>query len=161
MLQGLTYCLIPWLVPLVGLSEWRRVLKPQGIVAFSSYGRLTFQPLQQLLETGLQHYDVRWSAPGCWAGSLITELELASDLLGNAGFSAIDVRSEQHGYYLANPEEWWTILYHSDSRTLLDQLAPEALICFKTEHLAAVATLATVHGIWLNVVAIFAVGKKK
>lgn len=79
----------------------------------------------------------------------------------NAGFAAIEVRGEQQGYYLANAEEWWAILYHSAARRRLEQLAPDALARFKTEHLTAVVALATAQGIWLNVAAIFAVGQKK
>lgn len=144
-----------------GLREWRRVLKPQGTVAFSSYAKPAFQPLQHLFETGLQHYSVLVSAPEHLDWPPIDELELASDLLRNANFSAIDVRSEQHGYYLANAEEWWAILCYSNARRRLERLAPDALAQFKTEHLTAVAALATAHGIWLNVAAIFAVGQKK
>ena len=69
---------------------------------------------------------------------MINELELASALLRNAGFAAIDVRGEQQGYYLANAEAWWTILCHSTARRQLEQLAPDALTRFKTEHLAAI-----------------------
>lgn len=147
--------------PVGGLREWRRVLKPQGTVAFSSYAKPAFQPLQHLFETGVRHYAVGLPAPTRLAWPPINELELASDLLRNAGFAAIEVRGEQQGYYLANPEEWWAILYHSTARGCLDQLAPDVLTRFKTEHLAAVAEVTTARGIWLNVAAIFAVGQKK
>lgn len=147
--------------PLGGLREWQRVLKPQGRVAFSSYAKPAFQPLQHLFETGLPSYAVDLSISSHVVWPPINELELASDLLRNAGFAAIDVRGEQHGYYLANAEEWWAILYHRKSRRLLDQFAPDVLASFKTEHLAAVAELVTTRGIWLNVAAIFAVGQKK
>ena len=69
-----------------------------GDGGFSSYAKPSFQPLQYLFETGLQHYTVLGSALDPLAWPPINELELASDLLHNAGFSAIDVRGEQHGY---------------------------------------------------------------
>jgi len=102
----------------------------------SSYAKPAFQPLQYLLETGLQHYAVLGSAPGRMAWPPINELELASDLLRNTGFVVIDVRGEQHGYYLANPEKWWAILCPSAARWRWEQLAADALARFKTEHLA-------------------------
>jgi SAM-dependent methyltransferase len=127
--------------PVDGLRKWWRVLKPQGTVAFYNYARLAFQPLQHLFETRVRYYAVGLSTSSDQARPPINELELASDLLRNA-------------------EEWWAILCHSTARLRLEQLAPDALARFKTEHLAAVAELATVRGIWLNVAAIFAVGQK-
>ena len=109
----------------------------------------------------MRHYAVGLPTPARLAWPAIDELELASDLLRNAGFAAIDVCGEQQGYYLVNAEAWWAILYHSTARWRLEQLAPDALARFKTEHLAAVVALMTAHGIWLNVAAIFAVGQKK
>jgi len=146
---------------LAGLREWRRVLKPGGTVAFSGYSDQAFQPLSNLFETYLRRYGVTLAAPvRPFAWQRLTELEHYSELLRTAGFSTLDVRSEQQGYYLASGEEWWEILWHSGFREPLTQLAPDALARFKTEHLATVASLATRRGIWLNVGAIFAVGQK-
>lgn len=50
--------------PVGALREWWRVLKPQGTVAFSSYAKSAFQPLQHLFETGLLPYGMLVSAPG-------------------------------------------------------------------------------------------------
>ncbi len=146
---------------LSSLRAWRRVLKPGGAVAFSGYGDQTFQPLSNLFELHIRRYGVMLPDPARpFAQQHITGLEHYSDLLRNAGFATIDVRSEQHVYYLASVEEWWDILWHSGFCEPLTQLAPEALARFKTEHLAAVAELTTAQGIQLNVAAIFAVGQK-
>lgn len=151
-----------WLTDMVaGLQEWRRVLKPGGTVAFSSYGASTFQPLADLLESALRRYGVSLPTVCPFAWQRLTDLEQSSDLLRAATFSAIDVRGEQLGYYLADSDEWWDILWHSGFQGPLAQLTPDGLARFKTEHLAAVAALATARGIWLNVAAIFAVGQKK
>jgi ubiquinone/menaquinone biosynthesis C-methylase UbiE len=146
---------------LAALRAWRRVLKPGGTVAFSGYGDQTFQPLSNLFELHIRRYGVMLPAPARpFAWQRLTGLEPYSDLLRNAGFATIDIRSEQHGYYLARVEEWWDILWHSGFCEPLTQLAPEVLARFKTEHLAAVAELTTAQGIQLNVAAIFAVGQK-
>ena len=145
-----------------GLQEWQRVLKPGGTVAFSSYGIRAFQPLVDLFETALRRYGVSLSTTTCpFAWQRLSDLEQARDLLRAAAFSAIDVSGEQLGYYLPNGEAWWDILWHSGFRGPLAQLAPDALVRFKNEHLATVAALATARGIWLNVPAIFALGQKK
>lgn len=141
------------------LREWRRVLRPGGTVTFFGYGERSFQPLAKLLETHLQRNVVNLPPrPFFW--QRLTDLEAFSELLRNAAFSVIDVRSEQLGYYLANAEEWWDLLWQSDWGSPLVRLAPDILGRFKAEHLAAVAELATEQGIKLNVAAIFAVGQK-
>ncbi|MFN8492038.1 MAG: class I SAM-dependent methyltransferase [Caldilineaceae bacterium] len=144
---------------MAGLCEWRRVLKPGGTVAFSGYGARRFQPLLKLFETSLRRYAAELP-PQPFAWQWLTDLEAFRELLRSAGFSAIDVRSEQLGYDLAGGDEWWEFVWNSDFRDLLDSLTLDVLAQFKAEHLAAVTKLATAQGIWLNVVAIFAVGQK-
>lgn len=141
------------------LREWRRVLKPGGTVAFFGYGKQTFQPLASLLETCIRRYGVSLPIP-LFPWQHLTDLEQYSDLLRNAGFSTIDVRSEQFGYYLVNSDEWWEVLWRSGLRESLAVLASAAIIAFKAEHLAAVADLATARRVWLNITVIFAVGQK-
>lgn len=147
---------------LAGLRKWRRLLKSTGTIALCGYAENTFQPLADLFEACSRRYGV---TPATLVHSLARqtsmELEVVSDLLRNAGFAASDVRREQLGYYLTNAEEWWHILCYSGAHKRLQQLAPDALARFRTEHLAAVAALATTQGIWLNLTAIFAVGQKK
>lgn len=142
-----------------GLREWRRVLKPGGTVAFSGYGKRSFQPLVTLLETCLRRYDVN-IPPQPFAWQQLTDLEAFSELLRSAAFSGIDVRSEQLGNYLMSTDEWWDLLWLQEFCEPLRQLSPDALSRFKAEHLAEVAQLATARGIWLNVTAVFAVGQK-
>jgi hypothetical protein len=147
---------------LAGLRKWRRLLKATGTIALCGYAENTFQPLANLFETCSRRYGVAPSTSiPAFARQPSMELEAVSDLLRNAGFTASDVRREQLGYYLANPEEWWHLLCYSGAHKSLQQLTPDALTRFRTDHLAAVAELATTQGIWLNVTAIFAVGQKK
>ncbi len=147
---------------LAGLRKWRRLLKSTGTIALCGYEENTFQPLANLFEACSLRYGVTPATPiHSLARPSLIELEMVSDLLRNAGFAASDVRREQLGYYLTNAKEWWHILGYSGIHKRLDQLTPDALARFKTEHLAAVGELATVRGIWLNVAAIFALGQKK
>ncbi len=146
---------------LASLRAWRRLLKPGGTVAFSGYGDQALQPLARLFETCHCRYGLTLTVPAhLFPWQRLGDLETCSDLLRNANYSAIDVRGEQLGYYLANSDEWWDMLWNSNLRGPLAQLAPDVLLRFKAEHLAAVADLATTQGIWLNVAAIFALGQK-
>lgn len=148
--------------PLTGLHEWHRILTPGGTLAFCIYREAAFPPLATLLEACCHRYGV---TPSTLVHRLTRQpsiaLETVGEYLRNANFAACDVRSEQLRYALANPEEWWQLLFYSDVQADLAQLTPETAARCKHEHLTAVTELATAQGLWMQVAAIFAVGQKK
>ena len=146
---------------LVGLKEWRRVAKPGGVVAFSSFGETAFNPMREMYANRLQnHYDL--VLPPSRGFQRLNTIQKCQDLMQGAGFSLeeFEIHTEQLGYYLQNADEWWDIVWHTGFRHLLLQIAPEKLAQFKTEHLAEVGELATDQGIWLDVPVIFALARK-
>ncbi len=146
---------------LASLREWVRVAKPAGTVAFQGYGGTAFEPISTLYETRIRGYGVTLAAPTRpFSWQRLIEPGRYRALLAESGCEAIDVREEQLGYHLHSAEEWWDIVWNSGFRGPVAQLPAEDLARFKVEHLAEVAQLATEQGIWLDIPAIFAVGRK-
>jgi hypothetical protein len=145
---------------ITALRAWRRMLRPGGVVAFSCFGAHAFQPLAGLYEARIRSFGVKPVGPARrFLGQRLTDPESCRDLLQEAGFVNIEVRVEQLGYHLPSADEWWDIVCNSGIRDLVAPLSPAQLAQFKLEHLAEVSALATSSGIWLNVPAIFAVGR--
>ena len=146
---------------LAGLKEWLRVTKPGGVVAFSSFGETSFNPMREMYANRIQNnYGV--VLPPSRGFQRLNTPQKCQDLMQQAGFRPedVEIHTEQLGYYLQNVNEWWDIVWHTGFRHSVSQIVPKRLEQFKTEHLAEVGELATDEGIWLDVPAIFALGKK-
>ncbi len=146
---------------LAGLKEWLRVTKPGGVVAFSSFGETAFNPMREMYANRIQNnYGV--ILPPSRGFQRLNTPQKCRDLMQQAGFrpEAVEIYTEQLGYYLQNVDEWWDIVWHTGFRHSVSQIVPERLEQFKTQHLAEVRELAIDKGIWLDVPAIFVVGKK-
>ncbi len=146
---------------LAGVKEWRRVTKPGGVVAFSSFGETAFNPMREMYANRIQNnYGV--VLPPSRGFQRLNTVQKCQYLMQQAGFGLenIEIRTEQLGYYLQNADDWWDIVWHTGFRHSVSQIAPEKLAQFKTEHLAEVGELAIDKRIWLDVPVIFALGKK-
>lgn len=143
---------------LAGLRDWLRVTKPDGVVAFSSFGESAFNPMREMYAARIQSYGVELPTPR--GIQRLNTPEKCSDLMQQAGFVDFDIRPEQLGYYLLDVDDWWDIILHTGFRHSLSQLEPEKLEHFKIEHLAEVDKLATDKGIWLDVPVLFTLGHK-
>jgi ubiquinone/menaquinone biosynthesis C-methylase UbiE len=141
---------------LVGLREWQRVLKPIGLMAFSSFAETAFEPMAEILDAQLRSYGVQIPS----AGGRLGTPEKCLNLMQEAGFKDIEIQTEQLGYYLGSVDEWWELVWNAGFRIRLSQIPAEKLEQFKAEHLAAIETLMTDQGIWLDVETIFVMGKK-
>jgi ubiquinone/menaquinone biosynthesis C-methylase UbiE len=141
---------------LVGLREWQRVLKPIGLMAFSSFAETAFEPMAEILDAQLRSYGVQIPS----AGGRLGTPEKCLNLMQEAGFKDIEIQTEQLGYYLGSVDEWWELVWNAGFRIRLSQIPAEKLEQFKAEHLAEIETLMTDQGIWLDVETIFVMGKK-
>lgn len=129
-------------------------LKAGGkILATSFYGG-TFSPLVDMFFERVKKYGVE--VPPTWR-RLSTPEECAA-LFQKAGLSNIQVYIKDIGYYLADSQQWWDIVWNAGLRRFVSGLSPENLERFKRDHLKDIDGLSTDKGIWLEVKVLYAVG---
>ncbi len=141
---------------LAGLRDWQRVTRSGGLVAFSSFNETAFKPMSTRFRTQIENYGALFPSA---SGRLDTP-EKCFNLMQEIGFEEIEIQTEQLGYYLSSIDEWWELVWNAGFRIPLSQIPAEKLEQFKAEHLAAIETLMTDQGIWLDVETIFVMGKK-
>ena len=132
-------------------------VKPGGTVALCNFQKDYFFPLRKLLTDRLAAYGVplppqTWeriaSAAGCRA------------LFESAGLRDVRVEAKNMGYFLADENEWWNVVWNAGFRRLVSQLAPAGLERFREEHLRDVAALKTKDGLWLDIGVLYTIGEK-
>jgi len=110
------------------LSEFRRVLKPNGHIAVTTWGAVD---------------DSRWE----WYEKLRNEYQATAKLGSNsldkpeviekwfseAGFNAIQIITKELDMAYRNEEEWWNVELSISGRAGLEKLTPQALKQFKAE----------------------------
>ena len=138
------------------LKEARRVLAQNGCVEFNSFQSTFLQPFRDLWSARLQKHDLK-------IGSLpihrIPDTATCEQLLRHAGFTQIDVRVEQLGYYLPTVQERWNDIVAGLEGMPILKLPAEQHEQIKAEHIAELNAFASPQGLWIDVPAIFAFGK--
>lgn len=136
------------------LSHAIKKVKTGGkILATSFYGG-TFSPLADIFFDRVKKYGV--DVPSVWR-RLSTPQECFG-LFEKAGLTEVRVKIKDIGYYLADSQQWWDIVWNAGLRRYVSGLAPEDLEKFKKEHLGDIDGLSTEKGIWLEVKVVYAVG---
>lgn len=139
------------------LSNWLRVLKPGGQVAFTIFGETAFKPMADLFRSQIEEYGVVFD-DAAW--QTLKHAQDCQDLLEAAGAVDIRVVEKQMGYHLNEASNWWDVIWNSGFRGYIEQLNPEQLNDFRTKHLQSVDELVTDKGLWMDVSVLFAGGKK-
>ena len=87
-------------------------------------------------------------------------LEAVASEVSRAELDEIESHTEQLGYYLADAEQCWEIVWYTGARIPLTYLPPPLVERFKANYVAAVAASATERGIWVDWPAVFSLARK-
>lgn len=142
---------------LQAVRESWRVLKPGGRLGFSSFGPSFFQPLQKMWYERLAKHG--FSLPGPRSADRLAGVASCEALLGEAGFTDVNVQTEQLGYYRTPLERWQEIEASLEGRPLA-QFSEEERAQIEEEYLAELEPLKTEQGLWVDVATHFSFGKK-
>jgi arsenite methyltransferase len=122
------------------LHEWFRVLKPGGVVAFTSFGERMWQPILISLGECLSRYDGQ-PPPFVFFIERTNTSEKCRELLNGAGFKEIEVITEQLDCRYKDTTAYWQDIALSFVGPRLARLDPVSLEKFKAEHLAEMESL--------------------
>jgi ubiquinone/menaquinone biosynthesis C-methylase UbiE len=110
-----------------GLAEFRRVLRPQGRLALSTWGAdderwAWYQDLRRAYGATIKLQSHSFEEPA-WL----------EDIVRAAGFEGVWGATEPFDWVCVQPEDWWEAQWSMSSRAGLEQLEPQALQRFKAE----------------------------
>ena len=140
--------------PARAAAEFRRVLRPGGVVGVSTWGR----------------EDERWNFEDdllATAGSPrlralqqpFDRAEEVTELLGTANFTDLEVHEEETEIHFASKQQWWEWRWSFSVRGLLEQLAPEALDAYRDACFREMDSLQTAGGYPLRLTALIVTGR--
>jgi ubiquinone/menaquinone biosynthesis C-methylase UbiE len=137
------------------LGRIARTVKPGGRVTISNFARDYMEPLRSLMVERLRRFGVAPS-PQHWLR--IGSAEGCRELFARAGLGAITVEQHDFGYYLANANQWWDVIWNAGFRRLISGVPAAQQPTFCAEHLAEIAALATAEGIRMPVPVLLTTG---
>ncbi|NEO45887.1 MAG: class I SAM-dependent methyltransferase [Moorea sp. SIO4A3] len=141
------------------LRQWYRFVKPGGLVGFSCFAAKAF-PTGGLFREKAGDYGIVIPNPNQPLGSP----EKCHQLLTEAGFQDINLKTDQLGYYSSDTQTVAANSWRGNSKSAFGaevfQLSPEKLAQLKTEFFAAVEQLATAQGIWIDITTFFVCARK-
>ena len=132
-------------------------VRPGGTVVLCNFQKDYFFPLRKLLTDRLAAYGVPLP-PQTWE-RIATEAG-CRELFKQAGLRDIRVEPKNMGYFLADENEWWSVVWNAGFRRMVSQLAPADLARFREEHLRDIAGLKTKDGLRLDIGVLYTVGTK-
>ena len=131
-------------------------VRPGGTVAICNFQKDYFFPLRKLLTDRLASCGVPLP-PQTW--ERIASEAGCRELFAHAGLRDVRTESRNMGYWLADENEWWDVIWNAGFRRMVSQLAPADLERFRQEHLRDVAALLAPEGLWLDIGVLFTLGR--
>ena len=140
--------------PARAAAEFRRVLRPGGVLAVSTWGdedeRWSFE--DDLLPTSdsprVRALQQPFSRP-----------EEVTELLAAAAFTDVEVHQEETEIHFASKEQWWDWHWSYSVRGLLEQLEPDALVTYRDACFREMDALETAAGYPLRLNALIVTGR--
>ena len=130
-------------------------VRPGGTVVLCNFQKDYFFPLRKLLTDRLAAHGVSLP-PQTW--ERIAVEAGCRTLFTTAGLRDVRVEARNMGYWLADENEWWDVVWNAGFRRMLSQLPAADLPSFRADHLRDVAALKTADGLRLDVGVLFTVG---
>ena len=142
------------------IIEWKRVLKPKGVLLFTCFAENAFEPMKTLYKQRLSQMITHYDSPIAKAAQQLADRNNALQLLEQANFNAIHADSIQLGYHFVDYQDWWQVIWNSAWRAPLNQLTAQQLEQLKIEHLKEISPNDNAKNLWLNVETHFISGQK-
>jgi len=139
------------------LYQWKRVVKPGGTVLFTSFSDQAFSPMSKLFIEQLESYGVQLNDPPL-SSHRLADPQVCQKLLEDIELDSIKIVKHQVGYYLQCVDDWWSAVWNSGMRGLLQKLPENSRDEFKAGHLKSVENLVGENGLWMDVEIIISQG---
>jgi ubiquinone/menaquinone biosynthesis C-methylase UbiE len=141
------------------LRLWHRLLKPGGLIGFHAFAETAFVEGVMMRKVA-EKYGISYAM-----NKPTGTIEKCHNLLTDAGFEAIEIKSEQDGSYinLEQAKQMWAGSEHPAPGQFpnpLSQLSSEQLEQAKAEFEAELEALVTEQGIWNDITIFFTFGRK-
>jgi ubiquinone/menaquinone biosynthesis C-methylase UbiE len=132
------------------LQQWRRVTCPGGTVLFSSFTENNFGSLGDIFTEDAKAAGVDLATRPI-AHARLKKATVCRNLMLAAGYADVEQRVVQMGYYLRDAQDWWTVVWNSSMRRVVEILDERLREAFRCRHLERIAALQDERGVWMDV----------
>jgi ubiquinone/menaquinone biosynthesis C-methylase UbiE len=122
------------------LSEFKRVLKPGGTLAVSTWGK------KPELAAWVREEAKKLVHSGDLAATSLFDSNRLRICLENAHFNSIQIVEETKTFLHSTPEEWWESLWAHGTRASLEPLSDEQIISLREKAIEKAGCLEQGHG---------------
>jgi ubiquinone/menaquinone biosynthesis C-methylase UbiE len=136
-------------------KECRRVLRPGGVFAFSSFGSAFLQPLNEQWNSHLARYGIQ---PPRMQHLRLPDSAACEQLLREGGFEKVHAQAEDLSYSLPTCDDRWEEILAGLEGLSLASLSPHQREQIRAEYCADVEARSASTGIRVELPAIFAFG---
>ncbi len=137
------------------LAEFRRVLKPSGVLAVTIWGQKPW------LSAWVNAEAHKLGATGSLAESLLADEASLKEALSKAEFESIKIGKETSLFWHQSEEAWWQSLWEHGTRARLEQLESKDLEQLKSAALAKAQEIHEERGVPEQLQVIYGVARKE